>query len=328
MKDCENLGERVSGQRWEPPTISSEKAMKLILATWIVVSHLPKPEPLGQFNYFPVAGFFFLSGYGLMRQKELGIKFRLVKSGLKLLIPFFICEGVYVALFVAPVSPVRLSDVVRMIGLRSIMLPYGWYVYTQFVCYLIWAVVSRIRKPYLVVILTFICLFCYAYYQRSSSEFLTSYKTVFSFVYGVAFSAVENRERISKIFRNLYLPIANAVLACYIFNFLIDNESVSAAVLYNLSALLFCNVMIWIFYNIDLARCGSIKLAASSYEIYLVQGIAQCFYMQTYFCKTSILNLSESLWLNILSILTTILAGVLLNKLLTPARRAIGKVDC
>ena len=246
-----NSEKRDVGQGYEPLTISSEKAMKLVLALWIVVSHLPKSEPLGTFNYLPVAGFFFLSGYGLMKQKELGRKFRVVRSGLKLLIPFFICEAIYVALFVVSISHVHLTDIVRMVTFRSILLPYGWYVYTQLICYLIWMVASKSDKQIETVCLTCVGLLCYTLHQQNTSQILTSYKTVFAFVYGGVFCIIESREkeRVSKVFRNLYLPIVSAVLACYIFNFLIQDESMRSAALFNVSGLLFCNIMIWFFYK-------------------------------------------------------------------------------
>lgn len=49
--------------------LENEKNIKLILAIWIILSHLPGMKVLGAYNYLPVAGFFFLSGYGLKRKE-------------------------------------------------------------------------------------------------------------------------------------------------------------------------------------------------------------------------------------------------------------------
>ena len=50
--------------------LENEKNVKLILAIWIILSHLPGMRVLGAYNYLPVAGFFFLSGYGLMMKSK------------------------------------------------------------------------------------------------------------------------------------------------------------------------------------------------------------------------------------------------------------------
>ena len=64
--------------------LENEKNIKLILAIWIILSHLPGMKVLGAYNYLPVAGFFFLSGYGLMMKSKSNSKYNLLKSILKI----------------------------------------------------------------------------------------------------------------------------------------------------------------------------------------------------------------------------------------------------
>ena len=52
-----------------------------------------------------------------------------------------------------------------------------------------------------------------------------------------------------------------------------------------------------------------------SLELYLVQGISQCFFMKTYFCDKSFLYLNNNLLIIILSTIGTIILGYLLKKI-------------
>lgn len=158
--------------------LSNEKNVKLILAIWIILSHLPGMKVLGTYNYLPVAGFFFLSGYGLMTKSKSNSKYSLLKSILKIYIPYMVATIIYTIIF----NNYNLLMLFKQITLINVDLPYGWYIRTQIILYIIWFIANNSKNKNRKIFISFILVLIYSILFRYTGQIFTSYKTVFAFV--------------------------------------------------------------------------------------------------------------------------------------------------
>lgn len=288
--------------------LENEKNIKLILAIWIILSHLPGMKVLGAYNYLPVAGFFFLSGYGLMMKSKSNSKYNLLKSILKIYIPYMVATIIYTIIF----NNYNLLMLLKQITLIKVDLPYGWYIRTQIILYIIWFIANNSKNKNWKILISFILVLIYSILFRYTGQILTSYKTVFAFVVGLWYAMYEN-----KVFKyiNLYSCVFCGVVSLAIRFIVTDNETIFDSVLYNLSGILFCFLLVYSIYKINIKNKKINFLKNMSLELYLVQGISQCFFMKTYFCDKSFLYLNNNLLIIILSTIGTIILGYLLKKI-------------
>lgn len=288
--------------------LENEKNIKLILAIWIILSHLPGMKVLSAYNYLPVAGFFFLSGYGLMMKSKSNSKYNLLKSILKIYIPYMFATIIYTIIF----NNYNLLMLLKQITLINVDLPYGWYIRTQIILYIIWFIANNSKNKNWKIFISFILVLIYSILFRYTGQILTSYKTVFAFVVGLWYAMYEN-----KVFKyiNLYSCVFCGVVSLAIRFIVTDNETIFDSVLYNLSGILFCFLLVYSIYKINIKNKKIDFLKNMSLELYLVQGISQCFFMKTYFCDKSFLYLNNNLLIIILSTIGTIILGYLLKKI-------------
>lgn len=288
--------------------LENEKNIKLILAIWIILSHLPGMKVLGAYNYLPVAGFFFLSGYGLMMKSKSNSKYNLLKSILKIYIPYMVATIIYTIIF----NNYNLLMLLKQITLIKVDLPYGWYIRTQIILYIIWFIANNSKNKNWKIFISFILVLIYSILFRYTGQIFTSYKTVFAFVVGLWYAMYEN-----KVFKyiNLYNCVFCGVVSLAIRFIVTDNETIFDSVLYNLSGILFCFLLVYSIYKINIKNKKIDFLKNMSLELYLVQGISQCFFMKTYFCDKSFLYLNNNLLIIILSTIGTIILGYLLKKI-------------
>lgn len=288
--------------------LENEKNIKLILAIWIILSHLPGMKVLGAYNYLPVAGFFFLSGYGLMMKSKSNSKYNLLKSILKIYIPYMVATIIYTIIF----NNYNLLMLLKQITLIKVDLPYGWYIRTQIILYIIWFIANNSKNKNWKIFISFVLVLIYSILFRYTGQILTSYKTVFAFVVGLWYAMYEN-----KVFKyiNLYSCVFCGVVSLAIRFIVTDNETIFDSVLYNLSGILFCFLLVYSIYKINIKNKKIDFLKNMSLELYLVQGISQCFFMKTYFCDKSFLYLNNNLLIIILSTIGTIILGYLLKKI-------------
>ena len=280
--------------------LENEKNIKLILAIWIILSHLPGMKVLGAYNYLPVAGFFFLSGYGLMMKSMSNSKYNLLKSILKIYIPYMVATIIYTIIF----NNYNLLMLLKQITLIKVDLPYGWYIRTQIILYIIWFIANNSKNKNWKIFISFVLVLIYSILFRYTGQILTSYKTVFAFVVGLWYAMYEN-----KVFKyiNLYSCVFCGVVSLAIRFIVTDNETIFDSVLYNLSGILFCFLLVYSIYKINIKNKKIDFLKNMSLELYLVQGISQCFFMKTYFCDKSFLYLNNNLLIIILSTIGTII---------------------
>lgn len=288
--------------------LKNEQIIKLLLAIWIIISHLPIFKPLTVYNYLPVAGFFFLSGYGLMMKSKSNSKYNLLKSILKIYIPYMVATIIYTIIF----NNYNLLMLFKQVTLINVDLPYGWYIRTQIILYIIWFIANNSKNKNWKIFISFILVLIYSILFRYMGQILTSYKTVFAFVVGLWCATYEN-----KVFKyiNLYSCVFCGVVSLAIRFIVTDNETIFDSVLYNLSGIFFCFSLVYSIYKINIKNKKIDFLKNMSLELYLVQGISQCFFMKTYFCDKSFLYLNNNLLIIILSTIGTIILGYLLKKI-------------
>ena len=288
--------------------LKNEQIIKLLLSIWIIISHLPIFKPLTVYNYLPVAGFFFLSGYGLMMKSKSNSKYNLLKSILKIYIPYMVATIIYTIIF----NNYNLLMLFKQVTLINVDLPYGWYIRTQIILYIIWFIANNSKNKNWKIFISFILVLIYSILFRYMGQILTSYKTVFAFVVGLWYATYEN-----KVFKyiNLYSCVFCGVVSLAIRFIVTDNETIFDSVLYNLSGIFFCFSLVYSIYKINIKNKKIDFLKNMSLELYLVQGISQCFFMKTYFCDKSFLYLNNNLLIIILSTIGTIILGYLLKKI-------------
>lgn len=288
--------------------LKNEQIIKLLLAIWIIISHLPIFKPLTVYNYLPVAGFFFLSGYGLMMKSKSNSKYNLLKSILKIYIPYMVATIIYTIIF----NNYNLLMLFKQVTLINVDLPYGWYIRTQIILYIIWFIANNSKNKNRKIFISFILVLIYSILFRYMGQILTSYKTVFAFVVGLWYATYEN-----KVFKyiNLYSCVFCGVVSLAIRFIVTDNETIFDSVLYNLSGIFFCFLLVYSIYKINIKNKKIDFLKNMSLELYLVQGISQCFFMKTYFCNKSFLYLQNKLLILILSFSCTIVFAILLKKI-------------
>ena len=289
--------------------INKEKSVKIILALFIVVSHLPIGYFFEKINYLPVAAFLFFSGYGLMKKNNLGRKFNFFKSFIKIYIPYIMITFIYLVLF----SDVNLLLLLKNILLINIDLPYSWYVRTQILLYIIWFLSqkfnSNIKKIYVCLLL--IIIYIIIFYL--TGQIFTSYKTIFCFLFGVIYAY--NEKKLKNFDRTHFIGAIIFLLLTIVMILNRNSYDLFDFLLYNISGLFFCEIVYYFIlnYNFEFKILNNIKNIY--YEIYLVQGISQCIFMKTYFCNKSFLYLQNKLLILILSFSCTIVFAILLKKI-------------
>ena len=200
----------------------------------------------------------------------------------------------------------------KQVTLINVDLPYGWYIRTQIILYIIWFIANNSKNKNWKIFISFILVLIYSILFRYMGQILTSYKTVFAFVVGLWYATHEN-----KVFKyiNLYSCVFCGVVSLAIRFIVTDNETIFDSVLYNLSGIFFCFSLVYSIYKINIKNKKIDFLKNMSLELYLVQGISQCFFMKTYFCDKSFLYLNNNLLIIILSTIGTIILGYLLKKI-------------
>lgn len=235
-------------------------------------------------------------------------KYNLLKSILKIYIPYMVATIIYTIIF----NNYNLLMLFKQVILINVDLPYGWYIRTQIILYIIWFIANNSKNKNWKIFISFILVLIYSILFRYMGQILTSYKTVFAFVVGLWYATYEN-----KVFKyiNLYSCVFCGVVSLAIRFIVTDNETIFDSVLYNLSGILFCFLLVYSIYKINIKNKKIDFLKNMSLELYLVQGISQCFFMKTYFCNKSFLYLNNNLLIIILSTIGTIILGYLFKKI-------------
>lgn len=288
--------------------LKKEQIIKLLLAIWIIISHLPIFKPLTAYNYLPVAGFFFLSGYGLMTKSKNNSKFNCKKSILKIYIPYIIASIVFTLIF----EQYSLLIFLKQIFLINVDLPYGWYIRTQIIIYVFWGITNRLKNDNHKIALSFILLCIYICAFRYTNQIMTSYKTVFAFIFGLLYVNYE-----SKIYRyiNRYTSLIGCIGAILLRLVISSDETILNMLLYNISGIIFCIPLIYVILKININIKLLDYLQKYSLDFYLVQGISQCFVMKTNFCNKSFLYIENKILILCLSFFGTIILGILLKEI-------------
>ena len=262
-------------------TVKSESYLKVFLALWIVIGHLPNTGWISLMTHWAVAGFFFMSGSGLASKSEgtteENYRMNLFKSAKKLLIPYYICQFVYLVGFCLPMSMTDFGiRLIREILLIDVNLPHAWYVRTQLILYVIWWAVGRLDKKWVRLLLMAVGVAAYIVLFAKTGQLFTSYKTVFAFLAGILYKQCE--DKVEKLVTNPFVAI---VAACLAFQLAVigatrfDGDSVWSVIAMNLTGVMICVVYIFILKKVNLGFAPIVWLAPVTYEIYLVQGIAK-----------------------------------------------------
>lgn len=162
--------------------------------------------------------------------------------------------------------------------------------------------------------LIFIGLMIYAYYRRISGVTSTTYITVFSFLAGAMYAHYFPLYK--QFIKKMFFPIELFLLliVIYLAGFSRDTSIVSV-VRINVSSILFAIFCSQLLFLIDLKTKLLLWLGSFSYELYILQGLAQCIFNKTYFCKIVYFNIHNPYLSLMLTLAALIPMSILLHKL-------------
>lgn len=290
--------------------INKEKNVKLILALLVVISHLPLGYVIERFNYLFVAGFFFFSGYGLMKKNLLKKNFSIIKSLKKIYIPYIISALLFIILF----KKISMTVIIKNVLLINLDLPYSWYIRTIIILYIFWYFGLFGKSDNKKIIIVSILVLIYIIISYCTGQIFTSYKTVAAFIFGLIYALYENKIRELEKNRLLLGLIPLFLIQSY---FLVKQESIISFILFNMNGIIFSYFLTIIINKSNLKNKSKTVnfLREYYYEIYLVQGISQCFITKTYFCDKSYLYLENRLLILLFSFIGTILLAYILKNI-------------
>ncbi len=314
-------------------SISKSVALKGILAVMVLVCHLHaevdlfKSSILGTlftaFGYLAVAGFFFVSGYGLTEQANKKGK-EYAKSFVKRkILPFYLlCVFlifIYLLRDLIIYKQVNLGDTLWSFVIGKTIVDKGWYLQVQLLMYLIFYLSIRFFDRKIiwggVVFLASLIYIVVCFAVGLSS---TWFEGVLCFSLGVIVS--QNKEWLLSLFEKKLRAwlIALAIFSCFMVAFYfgntIDNYYIRVFIKI-VSCILFSFLAVLLSYLIKIENPVTKGIGAISLEIYVLQGL-----VLNLFSKTIVINN------DILYIATVVILTVLLSLLFHPLVKVINRL--
>lgn len=226
-----------------------------------------------------VAIFFFLSSYGLSKKySEKEMKFRdFIKRGIKLLLPYWICEIIYCVVSTGANIPIKVAVnfkniVVASLGLvqKSEIVENGWFVTAIGFMYICWFVLSKILKKikmsYKLTALIVIFLII------TRGKWISS---IMAFPLGVYIAENENKER--KVELKKWKFIILTVLLGLFGSLKFIGQYINKECLMNFSdlttSIIFAVIIYGLLTYVNFGNDILDFLGGISYEIYLIHGL-------------------------------------------------------
>lgn len=235
---------------------------------------------LSHIGSFIVGVFFFLSAYGLIKAYPGDVKFSfLIKRFIKILVPYWICEVLYVSVSLAFDIPLQVTADAKQIALSALLandlVEFSWFVGAILVSYVIFFIGKKILPKValslkVAVLMLIFSAICYKH--------LDYWTTFFAFPLGLFFGEKESRISSLSPGKRIAFIIASAVLCAAatvpkFYGFSIGND------LYmNISDFFTSSLFaVFVYFVMSFVKIGNPVLSffgKISYEVYLLQGIA------------------------------------------------------
>ncbi len=253
-----------------------------------------------------------------------GTAYSLFDSFIKLMIPFYVVQILWFITFAQ--EKVTIIYLLRMLIADS-FLPYGWYVKAQLCLYIVWKLIKTFGKDKraLKYAILFVGIMAYLAMQVARGETITSYKTIFSFAAGVIIADSEPRIR-QFIGNNYILLMVLLFVISGVLRIIPRGEDAFAIILFNIETITFCLAVFVIILTVKIPGKIGIKLSKGSYEIYLIQGIAQCMFCQMYFARGHLFLVDNLVFQVILTLIAAVVLGFVVHFVCSKITRNIPRL--
>ena len=272
-------------------SLDTGTCLRGLFAVVVILHHLSLRLQVGALfpqlfyiGHLPVAVFFFLSGYGLMksyRTKEHYETHFLPRRALKLLLPYACTAVLYWTFCIVRAHAYTFRDALRVTLGDNLIIPYTWFIFCILLFYIVFWLLMRLCKTRHALMLVGAAVWCMIYTVVCIRlQFgVWRYKTVLMLVVGMAWALYE--DKLLTLFRRRYAVLAPLTVALFVLLFGLYMQDVfgtNSAPWRSLPAALF-SAMFFVFSVLMFTlkwRIGNPALrflGKNSPEIYLVQGL-------------------------------------------------------
>lgn len=235
---------------------------------------------LSHIGSFIVGVFFFLSAYGLIKAYPGDVKFSfLLKRFVKILVPYWICEAIYVSVSLAFDIPLQVTADKKQIALSAILandlVEFSWFVGAILVAYAMFFIGKKIlpKIALSLKVAVLMLIFSAVFYK-----YLDYWTTFFAFSLGLFFGEKEDKISSLSAGKRIAVIAASAVLCAAatvpkFYGFSIGNNLYMNVSDFFTSSLF----AVFVYFIMSFVKIGNPVLSffgKISYEVYLLQGIA------------------------------------------------------
>ena len=297
-------------------SLDGTMCLKGILAVCILLHHLYQRTSillgtvfggiLQSMGYLSVAGFFFITGYGLMaqymhsrkrymahflRNRILSLYIMYLMTAVLYLIYNLWCGGIEVSIL----------SIIKTLTFGGTIVENGWYIQAVFIVYIAFYMIFRLSiQDDLKVALMFLATIFYCILCLIMNLPNTWYESIFAVVLGIAWCRYRNK--IDNMFSG-YIPMLVGMIFLFCTSFLLYRCGIftpAISVLFEIvSALAFAALVTLLIVNVSI-RCRITRfLGAISFEIYVLQGLFM----------SALRNVIHNDYVYILSVIPCVLIG-------------------
>ena len=301
---------------------TNSNLVKGLMAVFVVLCHISLIYPGGiilpSFEYLGDAAvgiFFFLSGYGLMKQYSLKDDYRIgfIQKRLnKVLIPYLIVNVLYWTYYLFIGERYGLVDLINSLQTGDLLVSYSWYIVEILILYLFFYLFMRIdrkRMKYMImlnVVLYVLMVMVFKFMNYAPYW----YRSTYMYIIGLLYVLFE--KQITEIIRNKnVICFGITVLMCLLM--------VVFKIPYYCFEMMLLLAIILIFNRFVLNNKLLIFLGRISLEIYLLHGLIIKFFRRFISTEATFLSLTMIM---ILIVCSSYLFNLLYNQILASNRNA------
>ena len=255
---------------------SNTGILKGILCLFVMFCHLSFYVNEGivlplffELGYIAVGIFFFLSGYGLMKQhmrKEDYHKGFLGRRFVKVLYPYIFVTFVYWLYYLVTDRRIPLPEIFTSIGVGDPIVSYSWYIVEILIIYLLFYLTILIfRKKYLYVLFGNIVLTVFLVYGFQKLDFRAAWFSS-TYMYAVGICGALFEKQIVKALNSYPLPFLSFSLFGFLFTFRMEGMDVIRELCFLIFVM--CFLHMFEMKNRFLEFMGKISM-----EVYLIHGL-------------------------------------------------------
>lgn len=279
---------------------TNSNMIKGLMAIFVVLCHLSLIYPGGTilpvFEYLGDAAvgiFFFLSGYGLMKQYSLRNDYHIgfIQKRLnRVLIPYLIVNVIYWLYYLFIGERYGFTDLINSLKTGDLLVSYSWYIVEVLILYLFFYLFMRIdRKKMKYMIVSHIVLYLVLIFMFKGLNYAPYwYRSTYMYIIGLLYVVFE--KQITAFIRNNYVICLGTAIITGLLMFIYK-------VPYYYFEIALLLAIILVFNRFELNNRPLIFLGRISLEIYLLHGLIIKFFRRFISTEASFLSLTLILFL-------------------------------